>query len=286
MRGKNELAFKKGDNYCPKCGNAFEGGICPNCGKEKNDFLVRTVNPEDVRYCPTCGEKISASDYFCFYCGNENYINKPLKNKPEAPQNEKEEEIIIPRRIALDDYHCPECGGYFNMEGFCWKCAIDRVKVSVRKLKRSEARRCPICREVISVKDKFCPYCGERTCRTKPEPVKKPEPEPFENTKPKPENKYDNDNREVVKRYSADYSYEKNLNPNLWLILGIVSLIICCMPTSIGTIVCSIQAKNCEGEGDISRARRKLRAAKVWFFIGCAIVASLMIASVIIQALQ
>lgn len=275
---KNKAAFKKGDKYCPRCGNAFEGEICPNCGKGKNDTLVRTIKPEDVRYCPTCGEKISASDYFCFYCGNENYINKPLENKPDIRQEEKPEEIIIPRRIHPDDYHCPECGGYFDMEGFCWKCAVDRVKVSVRKLKQSEARRCPFCREVISVKDKFCTYCGEKVHRGKPEPVKE--------VKPKPENKYDYDNREEARRYKADYSCEKNLNTTLWLVLGIVSLVICCMPTGIGTIVCSLKAKNCVNEGDISRARKKLRTAKIWFFIGGAIIASLMIASVVIQVSQ
>ena len=74
---KNEAAFKKGDNYCPKCGNAFENGICPNCGKTYDFFKNRKFEPIDLRYCTECGEKTSRNDCFCLNCGNENYINKP-----------------------------------------------------------------------------------------------------------------------------------------------------------------------------------------------------------------
>lgn len=276
---KNELAFKKGDKYCPKCGNAFENGICPNCGKEKNDVLLRTIKPEDLRYCAVCGEKTSADDYFCFYCGNENYINEPVEHRPDISQEEKPEEIIIPRRIHPDDYHCPECGGYFDMEGFCWNCAVDRVKVSVRKLKVKDARYCPFCREIISVKDDFCTYCGEKVHRKGPEPesVKKPEPEQEKPAAKIPEQ------LKTTQPAGYDGYYFADLHTTLWLVLGIVSLVICCLPTGIGTIICSLGAKRAENELEYDIAKRKTIFAKIWFFAGCAIVAALMIASVIIQ---
>ncbi len=276
---KNELAFKKGSLYCPKCGNAIENGICPNCGKEKNNILVRSENPEDLRCCSVCGGKTYEDDFFCANCGNENYINKPIKPSSDKPIEEKQEEIIIPRRIHLDDYHCPECGGYFDMEGFCWNCAVDRVKVSVRKLKVKDARYCPFCGEIISVKDDFCTYCGEKVHRKGPEPesVKKPEPEQEKPAAKIPENS--------KTTQSAGYSgyYFADLHTTLWLVLGIVSLVICCLPTGIGTIICSIGAKRAEDELEYNVAKRKITFAKVWFFAGAAVVLMLMVASVIIQ---
>ena len=268
---KNEAAFKKGDTYCPNCGNALENEICPNCGKRKNDILIRTIKPENTRYCPTCGEKIYVDDYFCFRCGNENYINKPLLNKPVTQQQEKQDEIIIPKRINMDDYRCPECGGYFDMEGFCWKCGVERFTVSVRKLKRSEARHCPVCWEVISIKDKFCPYCGMETYRcSQPEVSKASEakkeakiPDCIKNEKP--------------------VRYNSKPNTTLWLVLGIISLVICCLPTGIGTIICSIGAKRAINEDDYYLAKKKIGFAKFWFFLGGGIIFALIILSAIVQ---
>lgn len=282
---KNEAAFKKGERYCPKCGVAFENGVCPNCGKEKNNILLRTIKPEDLRYCAVCGEKTSVNDYFCFYCGNENYINEPVEYRPDISQEKKTEDIIIPRRIHPDNYHCPECGGYFDMEGFCWTCAVDRVEVSVRKLKVEDARYCPFCGEIISVKDDFCTYCGEKVHRKgqEPESVKKPEPEPVK--KPEPVKTTAKIPEQSKTTQSPGYSgyYFADLHTTLWLVLGIVSLVICCLPTGIGTIICSIGAKKAENELEYDLAKRKTIFAKIWFFAGCAIVLAFMVAAVIIQ---
>ena len=84
---------------------------------------------------------------------------------------------------------------------------------------------------------------------------------------------------------SAGYSgyYFADLHTTLWLVLGIVSLVICCLPTGIGTIICSIGAKRAENELEYNVAKRKITFAKVWFFAGAAVVLILMVASVIIQ---
>ena len=329
---KNELAFKKGSLYCPKCGNAIENGICPNCGKEKNDILVRSENPEDLRCCSVCGGKTYKDDFFCSNCGNENYINKPIKPSSDKPIKEKQEEIIIPRSIPLDDYHCPQCGGYFDMEGFCWECAVDRIKVSLRKLKLEEAKHCRFCGEIISVEDKFCTYCGKENHIHKPTEVQKSVAEREEKEFPERMEARKKLRSEQLKRYnernerrreerrrireeaerrreaeqtepirptvhtatvpehlktnqSAGYSgyYFADLHTTLWLVLGIVSLVICCLPTGIGTIICSIGAKRAEDELEYNVAKRKITFAKVWFFAGAAVILMLMVASVIIR---
>ena len=95
---KNELAFKKGDKYCPKCGNAFENGICPNCGRTLDFFKKREFAQTDLRYCTKCGAKTSRNDCFCIDCGNENYINDPVEHRPDILQEEK------PKKYVSDDF--------------------------------------------------------------------------------------------------------------------------------------------------------------------------------------
>ena len=76
---RNLNAFKKGENYCPKCGNAFENGICPNCGRTYDYFVNRKIEQIDLRYCAECGTETSRNDCFCIECGNPNYVKEPSK---------------------------------------------------------------------------------------------------------------------------------------------------------------------------------------------------------------
>ena len=185
---KNPAAFKKGDAYCPRCGNAFENGICPNCGKTKAHFDSLKVEPEIEGFCKICGETVCYDDNFCMKCGTELYYNAPTR---------------------------------------------DAKLVGAGKTAKK----------------------AESTAKSY--------------------NDFDSDD--------GWESIGKEVNPNLWLILGIVSLIICCMPTSIGTIVCSIQAKKALERGKQRTAEKKVGAAIRWFFAGAVIILLLMAASVIIK---
>lgn len=62
--GKQELASKKGANFCPKCGHSCEttDEFCPNCGN-------RTGRAASI--CPQCGKVISSSDAYCGGCGTK-----------------------------------------------------------------------------------------------------------------------------------------------------------------------------------------------------------------------
>ena len=188
------------------------------------------------------------------------------------------------------------------MEGFCWECAVDRIKVSLRKLKLEEAKHCRFCGEIISVEDKFCTYCGNENHIHKPTEVQKSVSEREEKEFPErmeARKKLRSEQTEPIRStvhtatvpehlkttQSAGYSgyYFADLHTTLWLVLGIVSLVICCLPTGIGTIICSIGAKRAEDELEYNVAKRKITFAKVWFFAGAAVVLMLMVASVIIR---
>lgn len=193
---KNDAAFKKGDSYCPHCGNAFENGVCPNCGKSRSFFASRKIAPIDSKYCAVCGEEVSRNDYFCMNCGNEHYINKPNDNP------------------AAKNYKKPE-------------------KVSY----------------------------SESSIKTE-----------------KTYSDFDSDD---------DWEYiESGIKPNLWLILGILQTVLLCSPFGIGTTIFAIHAKNCERIGKNRRARKKIKTAKTWFFLGITVDVLLLIVAGVIQLIN
>lgn len=71
---RNDAAFVKGKNYCPRCGIAFVDGVCPNCGRKLSDFLSRSIDPKQKTSCSSCRKETSSKDLYCIHCGNENYI--------------------------------------------------------------------------------------------------------------------------------------------------------------------------------------------------------------------
>ena len=339
---KNDAAFKKGDSYCPHCGNAFENGVCPNCGKSRSFFASREIAPIDSKYCAVCGEEVSRNDYFCMNCGSELYL-KYLEKKPKEevkctfrhcqicggdtyfdedlfgyrcrhcgsdceigffdPKNNKKRikckqcghEMFEVRRFCRacgaknekafkkGEYYCYNCG-IALVDGICPDCGNRKNSAYIRSYSEKELCRCAVCGEKVLSRDKFCQKCGTAFYENPPiadfaktEPVEKTTAKIPEHIK-----------TETTKTTASGYSgyYFADLHTTLWLVLGIVSLVICCLPTGIGTIICSIGAKRAENELEYDIAKRKIKWAKFWFFLGCAIVASLMVASVVIQVSQ
>ena len=238
---ENMLAFKKADNYCPFCGIAFENGACPECGRTLEYFKTREIEEKNLRYCAVCDKEVNKYDYFCFYCGNENYIYSPLEVSRVAEA--KEEAEFLERMKVRDEMRHQQLREY-----------------NERNARRREQRR-KLRQEAELKKESEQPKEPKLTAKI---------PEHSKTTQ------------------SAGYSgyYYADLHTTLWLVLGIISLVICCMPTGIGTIICSIGAKRAENELEYNLAKRKTGWAKFWFFLGCAIVASLMVASVVIQVSQ
>lgn len=95
---KNEAAFKKGREYCPDCGIAFENEVCPECGRTLSHFRLREIAPKDKIKCSACGKETSSKDNFCVHCGNENY-RKPWQRP--SPKFHRAEE---PLRKESDNY--------------------------------------------------------------------------------------------------------------------------------------------------------------------------------------
>ena len=186
---KNPAAFKSGSEYCCRCGNAIENGVCPNCGKSKNQIRAKAYKPEETGYCPVCGEEVLMEDYFCSKCGTELFHNHPVKNK--------------------------------------------------------------------TAKNSYNNSAKTETVKT-----------------------YSNNDFDSEEGYR---SIERKVNPTFWLVLGIVSLIVCCMPTSIGTIVYSAKAKKAEEFGHMNKAEKYVGKAIKWFFAGVIINVLLLVASFILQ---
>ncbi len=177
---KNEAAFKSGSEYCPKCGNAFENGACPDCGRTPDFFKSRDIKPIDLRYCPVCGEKTSRNDSFCINCGNENYINEPLKEPPKNP-------VRKPQRAMPASQQ-----NYYKKE------------------------------ETHNVFDD------------------------------------DDDDDEYV-------SVSNRPNTTLWIILGVLSSIFCCLITGIVTTVFAIKANNAAKKGKFVTASGYVDKAAGWY---------------------
>ena len=331
---KNYAAFKKGSEYCVRCGNALENGVCPNCGKTKSQIRERAYKPEENGFCPVCGESVLFEDYFCSKCGAELFKNHPEK-KPE------------PKKVKCNFKHCEICGGdlYFDEEIFGYKCKhcgtdtdeiylepkINKTRIKckrcgnemyetrrfcracggknelafkkgenycyscgialendvcpecgriyttayMRSNSRKELLRCSVCSENVRPDDNFCQNCG--TALYEEPPIKDLVEQNTGSSAKIPEY---TEKEKPVKYYS-----EPNINTTLWLVLGIVSLVFCCLPTGIGTIICSIGAKRALDEGDDYSAKRKIGFAKTWFFIGCAFIFVIMTFSAIVNFL-
>ena len=179
---KNPAAFKKGSEYCVRCGNALENGVCPNCGKTKSQIRERAYKPEENGFCPVCGESVLFEDYFCSKCGAELYFDHPVKSYSKRTNN---------------------------------------------------------------------------------------------NTSVKTYSDFDSD--------EGWQSIGKEVNPTLWLVLGIVSLLLCFAPTSIGTIIFAAKAKKAKERGKSKTAEKYVGKAIRWFFAGIIISVILLVATLIFQ---
>lgn len=278
--------------HCERCGGTFDyEGYCKICGDD-DDW---TWNPPKYNKnkitCKKCGNEIYEVRRHCYYCGgkNEAAFKKgeyycpccgiAIEDEHCPNCGEKLEDLLGRKFEPIDLRYCTSCGKEISRnDEICLFCGRENYKISERIIWSEEAMHCPDCQKEIWVKDKFCPYCGRENIPKKPELR-----EQTKNDEPVIHAKIPDTYKE--KTYTQGYTYS-DLNTTLWLVLGIITLIICCTPTSIGTIVCSLMAKSAENIGDYYTAKRKINAAKIWFFAGAAIVLSLMIASVVIQVTQ
>ena len=245
--------------YCERCGGKFDfEGICEICGDDDEWSWGSPKNNQNKVQCKNCGAMIYEARRYCHCCGAKN----------EAAFKEGKS-------------YCPECGIAFE-DGACPECGKDAIDFWLRDMELEEIRYCAVCGERISYKDKFCMHCRNENYRNKPLKTKPAKPSGAENKTPRPAAKIP----ESYKYSEPQKTCGNDINTTLWLILGIVSTVICCMPTGIGTIIYSIQASNCVRSGMFERAKRKLRTAKIWFFIGIGIIAVLMLAAMVIQFLS
>ena len=219
--------------YCWECGAEFIGGKCPNCCLDEEDFC-RHIDTVATTVCKTCGDKIVISDKFCHTCGNENSFAAPSKAKA---------------------IFCKYCGIEFEL-GECPICGAKEEDA----FKYADEKVCPHCHEFIDEYAHFCPSCGN--------PADKKSSED-KSTKERPRHRF------VKTTYNNLYDEEDIPDPNtiLWFILGFLQLVICCNPFGIGTIICTHKADKLANAGKMKAANRKIRAAKIWFFIGLSIAA-------------
>ncbi|MBQ7873851.1 MAG: zinc-ribbon domain-containing protein [Oscillospiraceae bacterium] len=211
--------------------------------------------------CRKCGAEISGEPLFCHECG----IIKPLDyNLNNSESKEKR--------------YCPNCGTEFDhSDGRCPICKTDKNDVIFRDTELEEYVQCSHCGKKIKRGDSYCFYCGTELfdkngkANTEKAEFKMEVPESV-NSKPKTETGY------------SDNSGYPIPNTTLWLVLGIVSLVGCCTLTSIGTIICSMQAAGSVNTGNLYLANKKIRAAKIWFFAGI-ILRVVLISAIYISAL-
>lgn len=99
---------------------------------------------------------------------------------------------------------------------------------------------CKNCGAEIDEKDSFCPYCGE-----KHEQIITP------NT--------------VHREGNCEEEVSEAPNTTLWIIIGVLSALFCCMIGGIVTTVYAAKASGNVSAGDIELAKHNIKNAKTWF---------------------
>lgn len=251
--------------YCYKCGHELDmDDCCPKCHSDYYELCYKPKINENKIKCQSCGNETYEIRRYCDCCGAKN----PFADKHNG------------------EGYCPDCGTSF-VNGVCPNCGKKPKDFRYNiPSTATHSYNCSKCGKPHDTIYHFCIDCGNDNRINIPNRVpleRKPESTESSGNRPSSSaEKYKPTTRETVSYYEEP----PEIKSTLWLILGIISVVICCMPTGIGTIIYSIQASNCAREGMIKRAKRKLRTAKVWFFAGSGIIALLMIASVIIQVTQ
>ncbi|MBP1574777.1 MAG: hypothetical protein J6C34_04085 [Oscillospiraceae bacterium] len=126
-------------------------------------------------------------------------------------------------------------------------------------------RYCTKCGAKTSRNDCFCIDCGNENYIDEPSknPVKitsKPAPKPVVLPKEKPK-KYVSDDFD-----DDDEGYGKTkLNTTLWIILGVLSSLFCCLIGGIITTVFAVKADRFQKEGKFYPAATALEKAEGWF---------------------
>ena len=164
--------------------------------------------------------------------------------------------------------YCERCGGRMNSGDWydhCEFCGEDDEWTMNQPLDKEKVK---------------CENCGTELFRNQPVKNKTAKTSYDSSIKKETVKTYSNDDFDSEEGYR---SIEKKVNPTFWLVLGIVSLIVCCMPTSIGTIVYSAKAKKAEEFGHMNKAEKYVGKAIKWFFAGVIINVLLLVASFILQ---
>ena len=97
---------------------------------------------------------------------------------------------------------------------------------------------CKKCGAELDKDDTFCPFCGEYCNVSESSPVS-------------------------VHREGSSV-YEKP-DTTLWIILGVVSAIFCCLIGGIGTTIYAAKASGNLSAGNIAQANENIEKAKKWF---------------------
>lgn len=117
---------------------------------------------------------------------------------------------------------------------------IDFCYTGFKEKREEKTAYCSKCGTEIPEGVWFCPNCGEKT--------------------EAPQNCYKGEFYE-----NAPADYKEPLNTSLWIILGILSSLFCCLIGGIGTTVYAAKASGNVGAGDIEQAKENLKTAKGWF---------------------
>lgn len=248
----------KYSTYCYKCGNKYDiDDYCIGC-LSSDSGLKPKINDNMIK-CQNCGNQIYEVRRHCDYCGAKN----PLSDKHNG------------------EGYCPECGTSF-VGGICPDCGKKPSDFRYNISSSDEyCYRCSKCGKNHSTVYRFCMDCGNNNYINRPNrvPLKQ---EPKDTA---PADKYKQTNRQTATYYYDDEDYPE-IKSTLWFILGIISVVLLCMPTGVGTIICSSLASNYANRGMMDLAVKNIRAAKIWFFAGIGIIVLLMAAAVIIQVSQ
>lgn len=102
-------------------------------------------------------------------------------------------------------------------------------------------RLCKNCGKELSENDSFCPNCG---------------------TKLEYWNVSENSPNTVCREGAPVY---EEPNATLWIVIGVLSAIFCCLIGGIGTTVYAAKASGNISAGDIAQANENIEKAKKWF---------------------
>ena len=102
-------------------------------------------------------------------------------------------------------------------------------------------RFCKNCGKELAENDWFCPNCGTKleyfnVSESAPNTIQREDPQVYEEP-----------------------------NATLWIVIGVLSALFCCLIGGIGTTVYAAKASGNISAGDIDQANRNIETAKKWF---------------------